>query len=120
MITAQTAKRRSAGVRDGQSVKSQAAERAKKEADEVRAKELAGYMIDHLERKIEEAIVSGGNQASEYRDESDRGVMSWAFYKYIGPHFKRLGYTLHWEYNDDHGIDESGRVTFEVTVMWAE
>lgn len=123
MIGAKAARRRSAVVRDGQAMEAKAREKAQEIADKERAKQLGAHMIEGLEEKVEEAIARGCNRAYDWLHETDRGVMSMAFYTHIEPHFKSLdadseGYELDWEYNDDHGPDERGRVTFGVTLTW--
>ncbi len=118
MIGAEAARRRSAGVRADQTVQARAEARERKTADEVRAKSLGAHMIEMMEKKVEKAIELGVNRAYDWTLEESRFVQSMAFYDTIFPHFEPLGYTVRWEYNDDHGPDERGRVTFGVALTW--
>lgn len=119
MIDAKAARRRSAGVRGGQTVKARAVKNQQEKADKQRAKELGARMIERLEAKVEGAIAEGSDRAFEWAGEDSRSVQSMAFYGHIVPHFEPLGYKLDWEYKDDYvQTEEPGRVSFFVTLTW--
>ena len=120
MMDAKEATRRAAGFRAGHAVLARAAEKRQDQEDKVRAKELAEHMIGALEVAVDGAIFRGATRAYNYIHETSRPIQSMAFHDYIVPHFQPLGYTLDWECKDDYGVEESGRVTFGVTLTWGD
>ncbi len=118
MIDAKMARQRTEKARVELANKKIETDRQKHITDKLRAAYLGGCLIDILQDKIEEAIAKGVNMAydSSYV-EDNRLVMSDAFYNYIKPHFKALGYELDWVYNDHHELYEVSD-TFGVTVTW--
>ncbi len=118
MMDAETARVRSAGVRAGKVVQANAAARRQAQMDKDSAASLGAHMIEGLEVAISVAIFNGSTRAYNYTHENSRSIQCRAFHDHIIPHFEPLGYKLEWEYKDDYGVDEPGRVTFGVTVTW--